>query len=399
MSTDHMWSFVDELRRKLEDDDRINKLVATPTTLINDEAVILTESATRDNTLGKIESKILEICRGLSNGEPPSLTYDSRSTWDNIMFEDHTGIEMISGSNCTTVKFDAIASVNKLATTLKVLSIIYRLVQSDTFSTKRDIFYQNVGAFGRQSVVDEVVNNISCMLKVPRWQLHVLATSKGCIAGNLRFTEEDGSSTNCSLSSVGVMVPMHVQGLKDMYTDARFVLVVEKDATFQKLMEEDICNKLGPCIVITGKGFPDMNTRLMVRKIWEIFHLPSFALVDADPHGMEIMCNYKFGSKSLSFEAPSLTVPTMRWVGVLPSDIQQLHIPEESLISLSTLDIRKAQELLSRPFFSSQLQWKKELQLMLDSGYKGEIQCLTSLSPNYLTEVYLPNKLRYGEWL
>lgn len=34
-------------------------------------------------------------------------------------------------------------------------------------------------------------------------------------------------------------------------TDAKFVLVVEKDATFQHLLESKALEKLGPCIIIT----------------------------------------------------------------------------------------------------------------------------------------------------
>lgn len=37
--------------------------------------------------------------------------------------------------------------------------------------------------------------------------------------------------------------------------------------------------------VIEGKGVPDVNSRLMVRKLWETLRIPIFALVDADPHG------------------------------------------------------------------------------------------------------------------
>ena len=35
-----------------------------------------------------------------------------------------------------------------------------------------------------------------------------------------------------------------------------------------------------------GKGFPDMNTRLLLRRLWDVFSIPILALVDADPHGM-----------------------------------------------------------------------------------------------------------------
>ena len=28
-----------------------------------------------------------------------------------------------------------------------------------------------------------------------------------------------------------------------------------------------------------------MNTRLLIKKLWDTFHIPVFTLVDADPHG------------------------------------------------------------------------------------------------------------------
>ena len=40
-----------------------------------------------------------------------------------------------------------------------------------------------------------------------------------------------------------------------------------------------------------GKGFPDVNTRLMVRRLSETLHIPILALADADPHGK---CNCLF---------------------------------------------------------------------------------------------------------
>lgn len=97
----------------------------------------------------------------------------------------------------------------------------------------------------------------------------------------------------------------------DIVSSAKFVLIVEKDATFQRLLDDGFCSKLSPCIMITvcfpvfassidpkdlpgmlllpvsnqGKGVPDVNSRLMVRKLWDTLHIPIFALVDADPHG------------------------------------------------------------------------------------------------------------------
>ncbi|XP_069727901.1 meiotic recombination protein SPO11 isoform X2 [Phaenicophaeus curvirostris] len=262
-----------------------------------------------------------------------------------------------------------------------------------------DIYYSDTLLFGSQGVVDNIINDISCMLKIPRRSLHILSTTKGFVAGNLTYTEEDGTKVNCTCSATAVTVPSNVQGIKNLISHAKFMLIVEKDATFQRLLDDDFCNKLSPCIMITGKGVPDLNTRLLVRKLWDTFQIPIFTLVDADPHGVEIMCIYKYGSLSMSFEAHHLTVPSIKWLGLLPSDLERLNISKDALIPFTKQDQNKLASIQKRPYIACQPTWKKELEIMAASKLKAEIQVLTSLSSDYLSRVYLPNKLQFGGWL
>ncbi|KAM6164633.1 meiotic recombination protein SPO11 isoform 3-T3 [Rhynchocyon petersi] len=310
-------------------------------------------------------------------------------------FEDAVGLQMVSHCSTRKIRSDSPRSAQNFALILKILSMIYKLVQSNSYATKRDIYYTNSQLFGNQTVVDNIINDISCMLKVSRRSLHILSTSKGLIAGNLSYMEEDGRRVNCSGCLTAVAVPSNIQGLRN----AKFLLIVEKDATFQRLLDDNFCSKMSPCIMVTGKGVPDLNTRLLVRKLWDLFHIPPFTLVDADPHGIEIMCIYKYGSLSMSFEAHNLTVPAIRWLGLLPSDIKRLNIPKNSLIPLTKRDQMKLDSLLKRPYITCQPFWRKEMEIMADSKVKAEIQALTFLSSDYLSRVYLPNKLKCGGWI
>ncbi|PKU35450.1 hypothetical protein llap_14245 [Limosa lapponica baueri] len=160
------------------------------------------------------------------------------------------------------------------------------IITNTIFCLDRDIYYSDTLLFGSQSVVDNIINDISCMLKIPRRSLHVLSTTKGFVAGNLSYTEEDGTKVNCTCGAT-VCIVKHLNG-KDLISHAKFMLIVEKDATFQRLLDDDFCNKLSPCIMITGRGVPDLNTRLLVRKLWDTFQLPIFTLMDADPHGKSV---------------------------------------------------------------------------------------------------------------
>uniref|UniRef100_A0A8C3QR28 DNA topoisomerase (ATP-hydrolyzing) n=1 Tax=Cyanoderma ruficeps TaxID=181631 RepID=A0A8C3QR28_9PASS len=360
---------------------------------------VMNSFCSSSEVLEAIENVVQGVFQSLAQKKAPVLTVANRTDWRNIEFKDSVGLQMIPGCTRKQIRSDCPQSARRFALMLKILSMIYKMVQSNTYATKRDIYYSDTLLFGSQSVVDQMINDISCMLKIPRRSLHVLSTTKGFVAGNLCFTEEDGTKVNCTRSATAVTVPSNVQGIKNLTSHAKFILIVEKDATFQRLLDDDFFSKVSPCIMITGRGVPDLNTRLLVRKLWDSFRIPIFTLMDADPHGIEIMCVYKYGSVSMSFEAHHLTVPSVKWLGLLPSDLKRLNICKDALIPFTKQDENKLASILKRPYIACQPLWKRELEIMAASKLKAEIQVLTSLSSDFLSRVYLPNKLQFGGWL
>ncbi|XP_066528638.1 meiotic recombination protein SPO11 isoform X1 [Hoplias malabaricus] len=358
-----------------------------------------TEDVSRQDVLKRIEKVIQDTLDTLSKGEAPVLELKSRFRWCNMRFDKSVGLLMNSDATVTTLRSNCPYSATKFARFLRVLVMIYKLVQTDSYATKRDMYYNDPQLFGTQMNLDLIVDDISCMLKVPRRDLHVLATSKGFISGDLCYLEADGTRVECYSSSTAVHVSSNVSGITNIVSSAKFILVVEKDATFQRLLDDDFCTRLCPCIIITGKGVPDINSRLMVRKLWDMLHIPVFALVDADPYGIEIMCIYKYGSRSLAFDAPNLTIPSILWMGLLPSDIERFKVPQDALIPFTKTDESKLMSLRKRPYISCQPKWDREMDTMLKLKQKAEIQSLASIAPHFLTRVYLPNKLCYGGWI
>uniref|UniRef100_A0A3Q2YNU5 DNA topoisomerase (ATP-hydrolyzing) n=1 Tax=Hippocampus comes TaxID=109280 RepID=A0A3Q2YNU5_HIPCM len=342
--------------------------------------------------LKRIENVILEIITHLAKDEAPTLVLPNRSSWDNVSFDSAIGLQMSSTSAVRTIRSDSCSS--SLSTSNPQISFLFIFIV-----LHRDIYYNHPQLFGSQKIVDRIVDDVSCMLKIPRRSLRVLATSKGLISGDLCYMEEDGTRINCHSNSAAVAVSSNIAGIRNIVSSAKFILVVEKDATFQRLLQDDFCTKLSPLIMITGKGFPDVNSRLMVRKLWDVLHVPVFTLVDADPHGIEIMCIYKYGSLAMSFEAQSLTIPNVMWLGLLPSDLERLQVPRNALIPLTKADENKLNSLLKRPYVTAQPEWLKEMMLMQKNRVKAEIQSLAAIGPDFLTSIYLPNKLRFGGWL
>lgn len=60
-----------------------------------------------------------------------------------------------------------------------------------------------------------------------------------------------------------VLIPDNDQ-IKSFQVQANQVLVVEKDATFQALIQSSFLIQNPTCIIVTGKGFPDIATRALV---------------------------------------------------------------------------------------------------------------------------------------
>jgi len=128
-------------------------------------------------------------------------------------------------------------------------------------------------------------------------------------------------------------------------------------------------------------------------------NLPVFCLVDSDPYGHYIYSVYLRGSKRLSYESPFLATPDMKLLGVLSRDLDKYKIPENCRLTLNKQDIKRTQEMLKEDFVRSNKEWVKDLQLMLKSKVKAEIQALSSHGFEFLTEKYLPEKLTTGDWL
>jgi meiotic recombination protein SPO11 len=76
--------------------------------------------------------------------------------------------------------------------------------------------------------------------------------------------------------------------------------------------------------------------------------VPILALVDSDPHGLEILSTYKYGSAALSFDRHNLSVPRIEWIGVKGSEWDKLGIDRGELLSLGAGDRKKALGMLKR---------------------------------------------------
>ena len=68
-------------------------------------------------------------------------------------------------------------------------------------------------------------------------------------------------------------------------------------------------------------------------------------------------------------------------------------------LELSSHDVAFAESLKEKPYVQKRPKWVQELNTMLKQKEKAEIQAFTSKGFQFLTESYLPRKLREGDWV
>ncbi|KAF2646709.1 DNA topoisomerase IV, alpha subunit [Massarina eburnea CBS 473.64] len=281
---------------------------------------------------------------------------------------------------------------------VRILELVHGCLVDNVIMTKRDIYYRHPDLFVKQSVVDRYVDDLACTFGVSRSLLNVAATAKGLIAGNFSLRRQDGSVVYGLSEKDGILVPQVRQEDSLDLTPVKWVLVIEKEATFRSLISSTRWASLGAQgLVLTAKGYPDLASRKFLRHVAdEIPHIPMFAFVDFDPDGIAIMSTYKHGSYRLAHESvahkdtPGLRLPELRWLGVQSHHLNRVPVGEsvaataalpdaQGLMRLTARDRRKAQQMLEWNLCAEggpEPEWRAELQRMLMLNIKAEMQIL-----------------------
>ncbi|CEG83098.1 hypothetical protein RMATCC62417_17070 [Rhizopus microsporus] len=223
-------------------------------------------------------------------------------------------------------------SAKTLARYFSVLQMIYEAITHRIIITKRDMYYRDVGLFGTQSVVDTIVNDIACHYNVPRSSLNVSASSKGLIFGPIVIKLKNNKILDCMT---------HMPTLN--CHDEQGILIPPVNQIAEIKFSIGFCQTLPQsCILITGKGYPDLLTRQFVKHFSiQYSRLPILALMDNDPHGLDIYATYKWGARALAFDVSNLAVQSIQLIGLTCQDRIDFNIPSEHLIPLTERDKAK----------------------------------------------------------
>lgn len=262
------------------------------------------------------------------------------------------------------------------------LKICRNALEDNTVITKRGLYYKGINTFKIQSYSDGVIDLIAMNFAVSRCCLNILASPKGAVYGNITFVLKTGETLNClKCGEHGASIPC-LGSVMSYSCIAKFAVVVEKATIFSELISSQFAEKHGPCIVISGGGYPDARARSLVALLSKQKHLPLYSLTDLDPHGMDIYLCYKYGSRSMAHRNALLASPTLKWIDIssLLHDTRTLEeLRGNNLIPLQKADIAKAVSMVrnKRDLLRLEPAVMRSLQLLLIQSYMHEIELYT----------------------
>lgn len=322
---------------------------------------------------------------------------------------------------------------HKIAQLLKLSSILYYKLLNLTSSTKRELYYHNVDLFKSIDNIDTTISDLCSVLIIDRLTLPIFPSAKGLFCGNITLYNSQGNIMNITNSNITqhkinlityeyINECFYINNNINTYTlnNGYFILVVEKETLFFNLIENHLFYMKFPnAIVVTGKGFPDLITKVFIKKLYKLLNcnVPLFYFGDSDPHGFEIFLNYFCGSKGMSRENEFACLNEMQWIGLSREVIMKVNKEGNEnvngLIKLNTKEINKIKGMMQREYFDLR-NWEmsvnenkenvirnltviyEELKMMMDNGFKAEGEFLLSQGGEVFVDVVMENIIRYS---
>ncbi len=354
------------------------------------------------DTKKKLVGMGMEIVEEIDKKENPKIEIPVRSL-SNVVYDEKSKSLSLGDKTSKRFLFN-VAHAKKFMQTMMVAAYCKELLNEGISTSLRDMYYNlkrtlkdtNENSFNEQSDSDPIVVDLEVALDVLREQLHLTADVRGRVVGNVSVIDRGDTVDWSKLGSGGWAIPSNIENLDFKKVDAKYILVIEKNAAFERLHEDRFWEK-HKCVIITTQGQAARGSRRLIQRLSSEHKLPVYVFCDSDPYGWYIYSVIKFGSMSLAHVSNKLGTPNAKYIGLTMSDIDEFGL-EKFTIKARDVDIKRAKDMMKYEWFQHPV-WQKELKLMIDKKVKAELEALSGRGLRFMTEEYLPQKIKKKEFL
>lgn len=344
-----------------------------------------------------------KLVKDITGGRNPNMDVPIRAL-SNVAYDPKTRLIML-GDKIAKRFFFNVAHVRKFAQTTDVAAVAKQLLDVGKHLNLREVFYAikrtlpgtNINIVDEQEETNKAIEDLELITESSREQLNINAEKEGVAAGKVLIKDKGDTIDWSRLGSGGWSIPSNVEGIEFKKINAKFIIYLEKMATWERLHEDRIWEKLN-CVIIASRGQATRGIRRLLQRLHTEHKLPIYALVDLDPWGTYIYSVLKYGSIALAHISETLAVPGIRYLGLTPDDVTKYDL-KRHLIKFEDVDAKRLQQVRDYDWFKNSKQWQEFFRKMAELKGKVELAALTSRGISFISEKYIPEKIKNKEFL
>lgn len=329
----------------------------------------------------------------IDNSEFPWIHMQSRSI-ENIFYDPNLR-QYILGDRMIRRHSRNIRHIRPFTQLIWTAWFAKELVSQRKTSTLREVYYSARGQrdieFSGQQESDNIITDLEVALNRAREDFQIFPEERSAMFGDLTIEYTvpgyEGRTMNLTDHPDGVMIGPALTSSEFLRTSADKILVIEKGAMFNRLIEERVHEKFNAILIHTAGQSP-RATRGIIHRLNKDHKLPVYIFTDGDPWGVHIAMVIISGSANAA-HLRGLATPDARWIGVWGSDILDYKLPTEPL---TEFDHKRLLELKSDPRYKDK-HWQDELDIFLKIEQKAELEAFSRYGLTYIVDEYLPAKL------
>ena len=356
----------------------------------------------------QLETFGAKILGDIERKQNPSFNVTTR-TRSNISYDEKEGYLRL-GSAAEEHNFINIAQSKRFMQTVAIAAKCHDFVKQNLHTTIRGLFYQlkyslgddiDENIFNEQSESNPLIEDLEVALSMKRENLNLNANRKGVLTGNMRvldsFGDEKTEIDTSKMGRSGWAIPSDVDNdIEFVDVKAKYVIVVEKDALWQRLNEDGFWKKEN-AILISPQGQAARGTRRIIRKLADM-GLPVYVFNDGDAWGWYIYWTIKTGSMNLAYIGRDIATPEARFIGVTMSDLERYEFLKSMTMRATEVDLKRAQEMLNYPWINRHKEWVNELKEVLKTKKKLEQDTLQGPRLTFVDD-YIKEKIKNKEFM
>lgn len=358
---------------------------------------------TKSKPIETIEDLGKELAKNILAHKQPKIDVPIRAL-SNVNF-DKKSQTLQMGDKTSERNFFNVAHAKKFLQTLEVAAVSKELLQLGKHASLRDVFYMvkrtipntKTNIVDDQPESDDAIEDLEVITGHSREQLNINANKMGSVAGHV-IVEDKGDELDWSrMGSGGWSIPSNVEDIKFKKVKAKFVIYMEKQAVWERLHEDKYWDKHN-CLIVTSQGQTTRGIRRLLQRLSQEHDLPIYVLADFDPWGFYIYSVLKYGSINLAHMSETMTLTTARFLGITADDIENYGL-KKHLIAFKDVDMKRIEQLQNYEWFKEHKGWQRQFKMMKTLKAKAEIQALSSRGISFITEKYLPEKIKKEDFL